>query len=162
MKNTANTANENKYGKLFLGGDVFVYCSLFFCLVLLFVFLVAPKNTATCNGFSVFQDDKTVFTFTFEKSSPLKIESDYENLTEVSFNQDGYTITVYTNQERTAYNKIYVDTVNLTAKVIESNCSERKDCYHAPAIKTNGTIYCSPHHLLIKPLSLNNKGPIAG
>ena len=162
MKNTRNTTSENKYGKLFLRGDIYVYCSLFFCLLLLFVFLVIPKSKANSNGFAVLHDNDTVLTFTFDSQTPLKIENGYEDFTQVIADQNGYTITVYLNQEHTAYNKIYIDTKNLTAKVIESNCSERKDCFHAPAIKTNGTIYCSPHDLLIKPLSLKNDGPIAG
>ena len=73
-----------------------------------------------------------------------------------------YKITVFTNQEKSGYNVIFIDTKERTEKVIYANCSDRKDCFHSPAIKNNGTIYCSPHDLLIKPIAQKNSAPITG
>lgn len=147
---------------LFSAGDLIVYATLLICLLLSFVLLVLPRQNIDTDGFIITHENKTVFTFTFSKSEPLEIDENFVNLTQVKKLDDGYEITVYVYENKMEYNVIFIDTQNLTAKVIDSNCSERKDCYHAPAIKNNGTIYCNPHNLLIKPLSLKSDTPIAG
>ena len=147
---------------LFLRGDFAVYISLLVCIVLLFIFLVFPTQNNKNDGFLVSHNNQTVLAFTFSKTNPIEISDNYVNLTQIEERENGFKITVYLSENKSAYNVIFVDTENLTAKVIDANCSERKDCFHAPAIKSNGTIYCSPHDLLIKPLSLNSDTPIAG
>ena len=150
-----------KSKSLFLRGDLLVYSALIFCILLLFVFFVLPTKNSKSDGFLVSHNNQTVFTFTFSKDNPLEISDNFLDLTKVNRQENGYEITVYL-ENKSSYNVIFIDVNNLTAKVIDANCSERKDCFHSPAIKNNGTIYCSPHDLLITPLSLNNDTPIAG
>lgn len=107
------------------------------------------------------RENKTVFTFTFESSSPINISEEFAHLIKVNQTENGYEITVYTS-DKSGYNVIYIDTQERTAKVIKTNCSERKDCFHAPAIKSNGTIFCNPHDLLIKPTAPRQSAPITG
>ena len=157
-----NELDKQKGLSLFCKGDIVVYASLVLCLLFAFLILVFPKANSKYSGFTLLKANETVLTFSFESSTPLKIEDKFALLTEVEQVDNAYKITVFTNQEKSGYNVILIDTKERTAKVIDANCSERKDCFHSPAIKNNGTIYCSPHDLLIKPIAQKNGAPITG
>lgn len=146
---------------LFSRGDLIIYPLLIVFIVILFFILIFPSNNKSYDGFTVMRENKTVFTFTFENSSPININEEFAHLTQVNQTENGYEITVYTS-DKSGYNVIYIDTIERTAKVIKTNCSERKDCFHAPALKNNGTIFCNPHDLLIKPTAPRQSAPITG
>lgn len=147
--------------KPFYKRDLLVYISLAALVLILFIAFVFPLKNESGKGFKVTRGDVTLLTYTFG-SSPHKNEN-YADLIEIEKVSDGYKIKIYSSSEKTGYNVIFFNEALKTADVIESNCSERKDCYHAPAISNSGAIYCSPHDLKITPIRGSaDDGVVAG
>ncbi len=132
--------------KAFFMRDLFVYISLVALILILFIVFVFPIKGDDRKGFKVTRGNVTILTYTFG-STP--IETDLIKVEKVS---NGCKIKIYHTSEKIGYNVILFNDQLKTADVIESNCSERKDCYYAPSISSNGAIYCQPHNLKITPL----------
>jgi hypothetical protein len=145
----------------FLKRDLFVYPAIFLFVLILFLIVLLPAKSKTI-GFTVSHQDTVILTFTHEKAQPITLNPEYENLVEIEKIDQGYKVKIYTSLDKIGYNTIVFDQEKRTAKVTDSNCSERKDCFHTPAISDNGTIYCSPHKLLIKPIGNVADTPITG
>ena len=155
-----NGIEKVKNSPLFLRGDIAIYLLVIIIVLGLFLFPLLGNKTVNSSGFCVLVENKKAVTFYNDKT--LLVENDFIDLVETQKNQSGYFVKIYSHDKK-GYNVIFFDTTNLTAKVVESNCSASKDCVHFPELKDKGTIYCAPHQLKIS--ILENGGftpPIAG
>ena len=161
--NEQNLPNNNapKDEKAFYKRDIIVYIALILLIASLFLIFVLPANKNS-DGFIVSRNGITLVSCYFTDESSIIINQDYKDLIEQDKTSDGYSVKIYTDSTKSAFNTIYFNIVERSAKVTESNCSERRDCYYAPKIKNNGSIYCSPHDLLIKPITDTASGPVVG
>jgi hypothetical protein len=141
-----------KRTKPFEKSDIFIYLALVIVIAILFIFFVIIPTVKKPNGFAVYKNGKTVLTFSLDDKK-LEILSDFIALTDVDENENGITIIVYENADKLGYNTIYIDKKNRTAKVIDSNCSNSKECVHSPTISNTGAIFCAPRGLKITPIS---------
>ena len=145
----------------FYKSDFLVYLILAAFIALLFLFIILP-TIGQSKGFTVSRGKDTILTYTHGEINPITVNPDYENIVEISKTDKGYSVKIYLSTEKVGFNTVFFDTVLRTAKVTDSNCSERKDCYHSPAISNTGSIYCNPHGLLIKPIGSTADTPITG
>ena len=156
MKQGKNELTKSiKNAKLFLLKDIFVYLSLFLFIIVLFLIFIIPS---TCNkqknsGFIVTVKNQTVLTFNAKNSSPISITEEYLELVEVTKEQSIYTVKIYLSLDKKSFNTLSFNKDEISAKVIESTCSQSKDCVYTPKITDNGSIYCAPHGLKIVPLT---------
>lgn len=149
MKNS--TLDKVKNAKPFEFNDVFVYAVVVILIAVLFcVFVIFPKAQFK-RGVSVSKHGETVFTFTIE-SRNFNVNEKFSNLVEITEGDGGFTIVVYTDGEKSGFNKIFISTADNSTKVTESSCSSSKDCTFCPAITDHGAIYCHPHGLKISVL----------
>ena len=144
-----------KEEKLFYKKDLVVYFSLFLLIVLLFVFLVFPTLSKKDNtGFNVSRNGQTVLTFNAKSSEPFSISIGFENQVEIENSEEGiYRVKIYSSAQKNGYNILLFNAKKISVKVIESTCSDSKDCTFCPELKNSGSIYCAPHTLKITPLS---------
>lgn len=147
---------KTKYFRLW---DLLVYGIVLAVVVALFltVFLTADKSPTS--GFVVRQKDKVVFTYYFDSDK-------YEySLTDgiICVDEEDSSVLKFTVREKDGdgYNKVEVDKLNKSVKVIDANCSLlKKDCVYTPAIKDNSTtISCLPHEMYIEPLIKKVQNP---
>ena len=159
MKNI-NTSVRSDYNviKPFRPLDVFVYLALLIFIVALFLCLVL-FNTQKSLGFTVKLGDNVVLTYKYESSS-LVIADDFSDF--VSFDEENSLITIYTSMDKKEFNVISFDDDDFSVKVIESNCSNTKECVNSPKILGSGMIFCAPHDLRVIPLSTKPTTPSVG
>ena len=114
---------------LFLRGDFAVYISLLFCIVLLFIFFVFPTQNNKNDVFLVSHNNQTVLAFTFSKTNPIEISDNYVNLTQIEERENGFKITVYLSENKSAYNVIFVDTEKLinSTMVVEAETEDLRE-----------------------------------
>lgn len=153
IKITASHTTQAR--KLFYRQDVFVYLGLavlIFCLFFLFVFPSACKQNSS-KGFKVLHGSEQVLIFDISLSNYIFVSEKFSNSVRIEQNEKTYTVTIYFDEEKTDFNTLIFDIEACSAKVIESTCSESKDCVYSPKITTSGSIYCAPHNLKIVPLT---------
>lgn len=161
-KNKDNKDNLISISSVFLKSDLIVYTLLLVVLVCLFLFFVIIPQSASQKGFNVTLKGKSIVTVEFSSSTP-KISDDAIDFVTTENYENGFLITVYFNEEKTDFNKIYIDLSEKSADVIESTCSVSKDCVYSPKIKINGAIVCAPHSLKISPIGKDGfSEPIVG
>ena len=91
------------------------------------------------------------------------MEKDFSDFVLLTETDDGYTLTIYTSNDKTGFNVIFINTKESSVKIIESTCSVSKDCVYSPAISNSGAIYCAPHGIKIIPNGTSgNIPPIVG
>lgn len=147
-----------KSKKPFEFNDVFVYLALFLIILGLFFAFVFFPTSSTSQGFEVYKGQQKVLTYYFD-SDTLSISSDFSSVVQVENQTGGKSICVYTNQNKTGYNLIFIDLVNKSVKITQSTCSASHDCTLMPAIKGGGVIYCAPHELSIVPILTDSITP---
>lgn len=144
---------KTKNRKPFERGDIFLYSSvLILIIILLCVFVIFPKQEDSA-GFKVYKGESLVLTYTYEKE--LTISPTWQN--KVTYNQNDCTITIFLDGGE--FNRLIINESNNSVKMIESTCSESKDCVHSPAISYSGIIYCAPHDLKVLPLNKTTNAP---
>lgn len=131
-----------------------------FVTVLFFAFVVIPTHSAA-EGFKVLIDNVTVLVFKYDDNSMTVTPSFTDT---VEYDNEAHTLTIYTDEEKSDYNVLYVDAQARSVKMIDANCSHSKDCvYFRPVTSDAGFIYCAPHKLTVLPLSSTAKTvPITG
>jgi len=145
-KEAVQFIKSNKPFRLY---DVIVYACVLIILLALFLAFLLPSGSSS-NGFEVLLNGESVLTYKYS-SDELTILEKYAN--SVKINDDG-SVTVYTSADKSAFNTLNIDKEGKTVKVIDANCSIKKDCVHTPALKgDNGAIICLPHGLKIISLS---------
>jgi hypothetical protein len=150
-----------KSAKPFHKSDILVYFLTALLLCFLFVvFIIFPNKTAS-DGFRITKDGKDLF-FYYSSSKTYKVVSEFENLVVVDDGAHGITIKIFLDQTKKAYNTVFIERSSLSAKVIDANCSNSKDCVHTPPVKESGVIVCAPHRLKICPLVEKHDQPIVG
>ena len=144
-----------KQTKLFYKKDLIVYFSLVILIVCLFAFFVFPTISKKDNvGFIITRNGHTVLTFDTKSSDLFSISAVFENQVEIeSLESEIYKVKIYSSAQKNGYNILVFDANKISVKVIESTCSDSKDCTFCPELKNSGSIYCAPHALKITPLS---------
>lgn len=139
-----------KQSRWFRVWDLIVYGAVAVIIAALFLAVFLTRDKSAPDGFKISCDGREVFVYSFaedkyESLSPSKIGVEEENGEKLVF-------TVYTD-DGNGYNKIEVNKVKKTVRVIDANCSAHKDCVYTPAI-TGGSsaIVCPPHGMIITPL----------
>lgn len=159
MKSDIYTKVKSK--KPFEFNDIFVYSALTLLILVLFIcFVIIPQKSAPL-GIEVRKNNQKVLSFHYS-SNTIVIENEFNELVEVSDHNDGKLITIYTNTDKTGFNKIYIDLQNKTAKMQDSTCSHSKDCVSLPKISDSGMIFCAPHALKITPIDSKGTPPWTG
>ena len=128
--------------------DLFVYAVLIALIaVITAVFLPAQQNKVT--GFEVYCDNQLVFSYDTQKKS-YNILSDKCTVEEI---RDGILLTI--TQPDGQKNTVAFDTNG--AKMLESNCSNTKECVNNfPHLDTDGAIICIPNRIKIIARTQNN------
>lgn len=143
-----------KEGKWFRVWDLIVYGIIAVTVAALFlsVFLTRDRSPAsgiriTYAGTAVFEYDYSSDKYSVIAADCIEINSDSDDKLELIFHPNGG-----------GYNKVLIDKKNKSARVIDADCSTRKDCVYSPAITDNSLIICCPpHKMTIEPLKLNIK-----
>lgn len=137
--------------------DVFIYAFIVILTISLFLgFVILPRPTKN-KGFRVEIDSNNVFEFLYDDNS-YTVNSDFD--VDVEPCQDGFTVKIIHNGE---FNTLKINTSDKWVKVIDSDCSIKKDCvYFPPLTDDNGTIVCVPHRLVVIPLGSGFIPPVAG
>lgn len=146
-----------KERKAFLKYDILLYLVLTITVVLLFVFFVILPDGSTNVGFGVYLGETKIFSFYYENET-YDIAEGYD--IQVESRDNIFTVTVKTEY---GFNILQADTEAKTVKVIDADCSIKKDCvYSAPISGNVGAIICVPHNLRIIPLGDGFVPPVAG
>ncbi len=136
-----------KEGKPIARVDFAVYAALFFTAIFLFSYFVFPPKKLL-DGIAVYLREEEIFRYEFGKGAQIG-----EGCDEIIFCQEEGTRVKITYRSGEDWNVILLDTGEQSAKMIEANCSVRKDCTRMQPLKSaRGAIICAPHKLKILPL----------
>ena len=153
--------SQIKQNKPFEINDIFIYLIVIVSLFILFLsFVILPQKTQS-NGFVVYKGQELVFTF-YNDSSKVVVQDNFSSLVKIEQVQDGLTVKVFTDENLNAFNLVFINVNDRFAKMLDSTCSQSKDCVHSPSINDFGMIYCAPHELKIVPLGQNDIPPWTG
>lgn len=140
--------NYQSERRLFYLKDVFIYLISALIIAGLFLgFIVLPNSSRDFNGFNILVDNQIVFSYL--SNGDINIDSDFTQNIQYSVNGDLIKITIHSTKHQGGFNVVEINKKEKTAKVIESNCSNSKDCVFSPSISSSGAIYCAPHALKI-------------
>ena len=134
--------------------DLIVYGVIIVLIAVMFISIFATSDKSPLGGVRVSVDGVAVFEYDFE-SAEQKILSEC-----VAVEEAGDKLTLTVTPHKDEKNVIVIDKKGGTVKITEANC-HGKDCKYMPEIKDNsGMIYCSPHKLLVEPLSFEDGGNV--
>ena len=154
-----------KTSKPFKIFDLFLYCFILILVVVLFsVFVFFPANANLVNsGFKVILHDKQIFTFDYHTHT-YSLLPDYTDLIDIEDLGEGiYNIKIFTDQNKSQYNLLTVDSKSKSIRVADANCSISKDCVHMKELKnSDDLLICAPHKLKVLPLNSGYKPPVTG
>ncbi len=154
-----------KTSKPFKIFDLFLYCFVLILVIVLFsVFVFFPANANLVNaGFKVILHDKQIFTFNYDTHT-CSLLPDYTDFINIEDLGEGfYNIKIFTDQNKTQYNLLTVNSKNKTVRIADANCSISKDCAHMKEMKeSNDLLICAPHKLKVLPLNIGYKPPVTG
>lgn len=135
-------------GKPFRKADLVVYGLIALLVIGLFVAFVFTRTDANATEIIAERNGERVFTYSFADGS-LTLNEEYSGIVEYSDLDGGYTITIFTDKKRSAFNTVVIESGGKTY-ISDADCSNRKDCAHMKAIDAGGgTIICVPHGLKI-------------
>ena len=129
--------------------DLIIYgCVILIIVALLLVFFF--NKGEKIKGVTVNYNGVAVFSYDFEKDENIVLDS--SKISVEQNNENNLLVRFFLNEDKTAYNVIEINKAECKIKVIDTDCSLRKDCYHTAAISNdNGFITCTPHKLDILP-----------
>ena len=141
------SALDIKQRNIFEKRDVFIYAIVaIFIFVLFFSFIIFP-NTQASSGFKASIDNQLAFTY-FSSTKKISVESQFKDKLTIKNSSNGITITIAFDSDK---NVIFIDTINNSIKMIESNCPSQ-NCVHMKAVSDNGFIFCAPRNIMITPI----------
>ncbi len=145
------TTKYNSERRLFYIKDLIVYLVALLVIIGLFLgFIIFPKTNSSFKGFNV--SVKGDIILTCYADGQIVIAQNYLENVEYFTSENVITIKILSLTHHDGYNQIEINTKEKTAKVVESNCSNSKDCVFSPKISTSGAIYCAPHGLKISAI----------
>ena len=149
-----------KKDRFFRVWDILVYGAVAAVVIVLFTVFVFTGSGGKLAAVNVNYDGKPAFSCdltdgSYEIFMPENIAVRQEgDILTVMFCIDGGSLSV-----PEGYNVISVDLARRSVSVTESDCSNRRDCVHTPAMTdTNGIIICTPHRLEIVPVGEESIG----
>ena len=131
---------KDKGFKLF---DLIIYGVIAVFVAVLFTVIFTTQNKTPIAGVRICVAAEVVFEYEFGG------EPSYKDGLDVEENGNSLTVTVHADN---GYNKVYIDKLTKTVKVIEADCRGKQCMYFAPIENNSQLIYCSPHALRIEPL----------
>lgn len=147
--NKIEQVRKTKYFRLW---DILIYGIIALIIAALFLVVFLTSDKSPTNGFTIRQADKVVFTYYFDTDKCEYALAD--GIISIDGQDDkSLKLTVYT-ADKSGYNKVEVDKVNKSVKVVDADCSLlKKDCVYTPALKDNSSVIsCLPHEMYIEPL----------
>lgn len=140
--------NYQSERRLFYIKDIFIYLVSALIIVGLFLgFIVFPNYSQSFNGFNLLVDNEIVFSYLSD--GEIIVGDNHSQNVKYSIDGDTIKVTIYSTAHQGGYNVVEINKTEKTAKVIDSNCSNSKDCVFSPSISSSGAIYCAPHALKI-------------
>lgn len=134
--------NKVKKSKIFSKFDIIIYIFVALLIVALFLGIYLPIQNSKLLKIQVIFDKKVIYEYDCIENVTKYIDNAFvneiidNNIRKVSFN----------NGEK--HNLFSIE--NNTAKMLEANCSLRKDCVYSSQITKGGQqIVCLPHNLTI-------------
>lgn len=149
-----------KGNKPFEKGDIFIYLSLLIAVVLLFVFLVIIPLSEDKKSIEISVKGKSYFTYSFA-SDTFNIAPFALPLIDKERVQGGYEVTVYSNDEKTDFNVVFIEVNKQSVSVINASCPN-KDCTHMSIKRGSGSIICSPNGFSAFPLKVDGDNVTVG
>lgn len=149
-----------KEGKFFRIWDIVAYGVIVAVTVALFLGIFLSRDKSPTDGIKISYNGVQVFTYDYSSNEYEIVAA--ENIEIVSDDSRTLTFVFYTRGKR-GYNKIVIDKIEKSVKVVDADCSTHKDCVYTPALADNSSIIsCPPHSMLIEPLvrSTDNDGNI--
>ena len=137
--------------------DFIIYAIIAVTVAVMFLVVFLNRNTDALTGVRVFVRGEVVFEYEFDGTP---VYSETVTADDVKEDEKGLTVTV--NSAGGGVNVIYIDKTAKTAKMLEANCSIRKDCVNAYPWKIDDnskTITCNPHGLRIEPFLRDYSSP---
>jgi len=138
---------DNLMTQFFKKQDIFVYAVLLAVIVTVtVVFLPARENPVT--SFEVYCDNQLIFTYDVQNkaynvfSDKCSIEQSFDGIILTIIQSDGQKNIAVFNEKG--------------AKMLESNCSNTKECVNNfPYLNNSGAIICVPNHIKIVAITQN-------
>ena len=138
-----------KEGKWFRGWDLIVYGVIAVTVAALFLSVFLTRDSSPASGIRITYAGATVFEYDYStdkygsvNAGCIEINGDSDEKLELTFRPNGG-----------GYNRVVIDKKNRSVKVVDADCSARKDCVYSPAITDNSLIICcTPHKMIIEPL----------
>lgn len=130
--------------------DLIIYGIVILLVIVLFIAVFTTKDRSPLNGIRIMVVNQTVYEYDF-KEGEVSRNNDFVEITEDSDDK----LVIKVNTGGNGYNLVEIDKSG-SVKVIEANCSNRRDCVYSAAIKDNsGIISCPPHGLKILPYNFD-------
>ena len=141
-----------KKDRFFKIWDVLIYAVVALVIAALFLTVFLTRDTSALTGVEGYYNNSLAFSYDFEKQSlnivltaNVRETEGEEGTVTLIFCEDGGSF-----DEMRGYNIIVIDRSARTVKVTQTDCSNREDCVHTPAIQdSSGSIVCTPHRLRI-------------
>ena len=151
-----NLYDEIKRKKPFSVFDILVYAAIVFIIVGFFLIFIVFRSNDSSDGFKIYVNEKEIFVFYYD-TCEYEIK-EFDGKIEINvFEEKTFSVLLYPFGNKD-FNLISVDAKEKTVKVVDANCSNRKDCDFTPEIKDGaGAIYCVPHALKILPIKSEYK-----
>ena len=121
-------------------------------LVLSFLLIPYLFKASKAVGFTVFKDNKAIFTYDLENDEIILSNDDS---TIVTKSETSDKITIKLSFSNGAFNEIVIDKVNAYIFVSNSSCLN-STCVHSGKLKDVGAILCIPNGLKIVPIDNNS------
>lgn len=145
-----DTVQKIKKDGFFKPLDIIIYAVLLIVVAVLFVSsgIFAPKDELS--GIEIIFQNEKVFVYLFN-GDDYQIFDD-EKIEILTDTPNELTFKFYPEKLKYEFNRIKIDKVKKSVKVVDATCSTRKDCvYTAEMTNSSQTIICVPHELIISP-----------
>lgn len=140
--------------------DLLIYGGIAVLVLVLFLTLVVFRENKSLHGVQITYRGEQVFIYRFSDDEAVVLSQTIEILS-----NDGSLLKLIVHTPNDGYNEIEIDKTNKTVRVVDANCSWRKDCTHMSALDGDGAtpISCVPHSVMIVPLGYDiDDGTIVG
>lgn len=145
-----------KTSKPFRKFDLCLYISVSVMILVLFLCYNPFGKDKAVSQIEISLNGELIYVYDFSLSeSTLTSEA-------ITEEKDGDFCRVKVTAEN-GFNLIEIDVSSRTARVIDADCSSRKDCVHTKAVRSGGdVIVCVPHKLVVTAVGDGIRQPVTG
>lgn len=145
-----------KTSKPFKKFDLCLYISVSVMIVVLFLCYNPFGKGKAVSQIEISLSGKTVYVYDFSLSESTV----YSDAVQEEKNSGLILVTVTSGK---GFNVIEIDVSGHTARVIDADCSSRKDCVHTKEVRSGGdAIVCVPHKLVVTAVGDGVRQPVTG